>query len=156
NVVIQEGNFIPGTTILVADAVTIPISRAIMLPDGTWFARGLIEPDLGGGQWVLRNGTPLAVTGDPIFTGATEEWGSTFLAMTGTTSSQYVVVGSTDNPDPDADAVVVLNGSQVVVREGDPVDLDGNGSFDDDVFIRSFAADDVFLSSDFQLYFLCT
>ena len=40
----------------------------------------------------------------------------------------------TDNADDSKDHVLVVNGT-VIIREGDPVDLDGNGSFDDSVYI---------------------
>ena len=49
------------------------------------------------------------------------------------------------------------------MREGDPVDLDGNGEFDDDAFIgrgnaalSAFHPDDIFLSDDGMLYFFAS
>jgi hypothetical protein len=53
----------------------------------------------------------------------------------------------------------MLNG-RVIIREGDPIDLDGNGEFDDDVFIgrgdntlSAFAPNDIFLGDDLVLFF---
>src|SRR5690606_188027 len=50
-------------------------------------------------------------------------------------AGDYLVVGNTDNADTGADSVVVLNGETVLLREGDAVDLDGNGMLDDDAFV---------------------
>jgi len=70
-----------------------------------------------------------------------------------------VLVGTTDNADPAADNIVVLNGTTVVMREGDPVDLDGNGVFDDDAFIGrgvntnpAFNPNTWYLTDDLVLY----
>jgi hypothetical protein len=41
----------------------------------------------------------------------------------------------------------------VVVREGDPVDLTGNGLNDDDAFIANYQANDLFLSDGRTVYF---
>jgi hypothetical protein len=53
----------------------------------------------------------------------------------------------------------VLNGNVIVAREGDPVDLDGNGLYDDDCFIgrgnntlTAFSADNAFLTDEGVLY----
>jgi hypothetical protein len=61
--------------------------------------------------------------------------------------------GVTSNPDLNANAVLVFNDSFVLVREGDPVDLDGNGLFDDNTFISVFNNEDGFLTDDLRFYF---
>jgi hypothetical protein len=51
---------------------------------------------------------------------------------------------------------MVLNGTTVVLRENDPVDLDANGQFDDNLFIHTFGNDDAFLTDDGWLYFVAS
>src|SRR5690606_31922736 len=70
----------------------------------------------------------------------------------------WALACSTDLADPNTDSVIVVNGV-VVAREGDPVDLDGNGAFDDDAFIghgtntsSAFKANALHLTNDGQLY----
>jgi len=44
----------------------------------------------------------------------------------------------------------------VAAREGDPVDVDGNGLFDDNRYYNSFGNDDVILLDDNTIQFVCT
>jgi hypothetical protein len=46
----------------------------------------------------------------------------------------------------------VFNGRQVVLRTEDPIDLNGNGAADDNLFIRAFIPDEMFLTPDLKLY----
>ncbi|GAF85580.1 unnamed protein product, partial [marine sediment metagenome] len=154
-VVLREGNVIPATAITV-DAVF----QTKLLSNGDWYSRG---DDPNNDDWAVRNGTLMAATGDPITTGSTEHWANIFYAFTGNTNGDWVLVGNTDNGDIQTDTVIVLNGTDVVVREGDPVDLDGNGSFDDDAYIgrgvatlTAIHADDIFLTDDMMLYFFAS
>ena len=78
----------------------------------------------------------------------------TFYAATGNGSS-WALMGTTTAPD-NVNGVIVLNGEHVIVRERDPIDLDGNGLFDDDSFIRTFGNDDLVLLADGTLYFTAT
>ncbi|MBW7904022.1 MAG: hypothetical protein LC135_14230 [Phycisphaerae bacterium] len=151
-IVLQEGSEIDGSGMFFTDAF-----RTNLLSNGDWYTRGS-SPQ---GHWAVRNGTLMARTGAPIFTGSEENWGATIAGFTGNKYGDYVVLGTTNNPDPAIDHVIVYNGAQVVVREGDPVDLDGNGVFDDDVFIgrgnntlSAFDADDLFLTDNGVLYFI--
>jgi hypothetical protein len=153
-VVIQQGFPVaPGHPAIVNTIVT-----AFVTSNGDWYARGTIA---GGGVWAVRNGEVLAATGDPILPGSTEHWGSTFLALTANRNGDWVLIGTTDNPDPGRDTVAVLNGEMIIAREGDGVDLDGNGILDDDVFIgrgnntlSAFEPDDVAISPDRTVYFI--
>jgi hypothetical protein len=83
-------------------------------------------------DWAVMNGALIAATGDAVAPG--ENWGDTFFAVTANRVGDWVLAGNTSNADPAQDNVVVLNG-EVVMREGDPVDLDDDGQFDDDAFI---------------------
>lgn len=155
-VVVRENTVIAGTGI-----TAVGLFAYDLLADGTWFARG---DDPADNDWALRNGTLLAQTGDPIMNVrgvGGETWGNTFLAVTGNRNGDWVLSGNTNNADPALDSVIVLNGEQILVREGDPIDLDGNGMFDDDVFIgrgvntnAAFSANDMVLTDDGVLYFI--
>lgn len=132
------------------------IFRVKMAGDGTWFARG-DQP--GDNDWAISNGNLIAMTGDSV-TGGAETLGASFSAVTGDSNGNYVLIADTDEPDEDFNDVIVLNGTHVVAREGDPIDLDGNGMFDDNVFIgrgtntsSAFLADDVHLTDTGILYF---
>src|SRR5690606_28854173 len=62
--------------------------------------------------------------------------------------------GVTNAANVDANAVLVYNGRRVVVREGDPVDVDGNGLADDDAYVHIFNNDDAVLTDDGWLIFM--
>ncbi len=78
-----------------------------------------------------------------------------YFGMAGNAAGDYVVGGLTNGPF-DANAVVVLNGTNVILRENDPVDIDGNGLYDDDAFYNTFGNDDFVLLEDGSLYFTAT
>jgi hypothetical protein len=78
-----------------------------------------------------------------------------FFAHTGNSVGDYVVGGVTNGP-VQANGVIVLNGTHVIAREGDPCDLDGNGLFDDGLFFNTFGNDDLQLRDDGSLYFTAT
>jgi hypothetical protein len=154
-VVLREGSDIPGSAIILAD-----IFHTKLLANGDWYSRG---DDPADNDWAVRNGTLLAATGDPVITDGDELWTDVFLSFTGNRNGEWVLAGTTDNADNKTDSVIVLNGEEVVVREGDPVDLDGNGVFDDDAFIgrgnadlSAFHANDIFLTDDGMLYFFAS
>jgi hypothetical protein len=154
-VVLREGSTIPDSDIIVADIFTTKL-----IANGDWFARG---DDPADNDWAVRNSVLLAATGEPITTGADEHWGNALSAFTGNRNGDWVLVGNTDNGDTATDQVIVLNGVTIVAREGDPIDLDGNGMFDDDAFIgrgnetsSAFHADDIFLTDDGMLYFFAS
>lgn len=98
-----------------------------------------------GHDFVWRDGDIIAQEFEPIVPGSSEIWRntSTFVAgfthAVGHVSGDYLVVGQTSANGGD---VMVKNGTEVVLRAGDPIDLDGNGAFDDDCelsFIRHIA-----------------
>ncbi len=152
---LQESMPIGSTGVIVAD-----IFRSELIASGDWFARG-DQPD--DNDWAVRNGELLAATGQPITRCLAETWGDVFGALTGNSAGHWVLVGNTNNADPAADQVLVLDGKYVLVREGDPVDLDGNGQFDDDVFIgrgnntlSAFEPNDLHLTESGEVYLLAS
>jgi hypothetical protein len=146
--IFQEGQPLPGSSMIYTDTF-----QARMADNGDWIARG---DDPSDNDWVVRNSVLLAKTGDPIITGATENWGVSFSAIALNAVGDWILVGNTSSTDPNKDTVMVLNGIKVLAREGDPIDLNGNGQFDDDVFIASFQANDVNLADNGGVWFLAT
>jgi hypothetical protein len=162
-VVVRENNTLPGSSIVAAD-----VFFTRMTANGRWYSRG---DDPANNDWALAGDAVVrgaaapqlvAATGDAIdASGSGETWGNVFLAFNGNNNGHWVLAGNTSAADTATDSVIVLNGKRVVVREGDPVDLDGNGVFDDDVFIgrgnetsSAFAPNDLFLTDSMTLYFI--
>jgi hypothetical protein len=145
----REGTAVTkGSGIILAD-----IFDTTYAPNGDLYVRG---DDPSDNDWAVRNGGLIAVTGETITASATELWGNAIGTFTGNSNGDFIVIGNTNNADTNLDSVIVLNGEEVVVREGDPVDVNGNGKFDDDAFISSFTAFHAYLTDDLVLYFLCS
>src|SRR5690606_20536359 len=99
----------------------------------------------------------IAAKGEEIFPGAGVVWDDAaytqgFFMATGNRFGDYVVAGLTAPNETISDAVVVFNRSRIVVRENDPIDLNGNGVFDDDAYIHIFRDDYGWLGEDGYLY----
>ncbi len=158
DIVVVNGNamIVEGATLGSYAEPVDNIVEGILTPEGHWFARGDNDDDQ---DWVVMDGNVIAQTGDPVpggFTGESfddERYGACFFEMTANGVGDYVYAGVTDYADPNYDAVVVLNGAEVVLRQGDAVDLDGNGLLDDGAYIDVFNNDDMFLTDDLWLYF---
>lgn len=166
-VVLQEDTVIPGMASPILSIIT-----GNMGSNGDWFARGENDDDAG---WVVRNGALLVDSDDPVAGGMPGEsftngvWRdpaasssayNTFFVHTGNNLGDYVYAGFTTAPDG-RNAVWVFNGSLVFLREGDGIDLDGNGLLDDDAFVDVAASGaslnnkvDGFLTDD--LFFVTT
>jgi hypothetical protein len=155
-----------GTLTGTVDVVTL--NDAVQVMDGSTVAGGTVTAINGaelrgshvaiygsnsnGDDWAMVDGVVVAKKGDPIFTGSYETWGdgafaAGFFMFTCDESGNYVAGGLTNNSATTSDAVLVYNGTTLIAREGDPVDLDGNGSFDDDAYIRTFRDDRISLSN---------
>lgn len=108
-------------------------------PAGRFYGWGLNRDD--GRDWVVREGAVIAEEFDPIVPGSSEQWGNastlspSFSYAVGHPSGDYLVVGGTRQS---SDQVMVRGGQEVITRSGEPLDLDGNGAFDDDVFLNAF------------------
>ncbi|NNF42058.1 MAG: hypothetical protein HKO59_07575 [Phycisphaerales bacterium] len=150
-VVLREGSVIPGTAVIV-DA----ISQIHLAVNGDWYARG---DDPVDDDWAVVNGALVAGTGTPVVAGSGEQWGNRIVSFSGNATGDWVIAGGTDDKDVNANDVVVLNGKTILAREGDPVDLDGNGRFDDDAFIgrgdptaTAFLGNDIAIGDDGSVY----
>ncbi len=156
-VVLQEDSIIPGSGF--AEPIdSLGIVGSFLDHGGNWYARG--NNDITEQDWVVRNGVVIATLGQPIVTGSLEVWddtdfGDCFFLHVGNSVGDWVIGGVT-NAASIANGVLVKNGTDVVCRENDPVDLDGNGLFDDDAFISTFGNDDAVLLDDGTLYFVAT
>lgn len=157
NVVLQEGSIIPGSGFV--DPIDLSgIVGTAMDAAGNWYARG--NNDLTEDDWVVRNGIVVAAVGMPVLPGSTEVWDDTdfsdcFFAHTGNGVGDYLVAGVTSNPSTH-NGLIVLNGTQIVCRENDPVDIDNNGAFDDGLYFSTFGNDDFALTDSGCLYFTAT
>lgn len=153
-VVVQEAQFLPGSSSPVAE----PGRGVYLAPNGDWYARGR---NADGTQWVLRNGAVLARTGDEIFPGAGEHWTAPtpndgFTVVAGDAHGNYLVAGTTDAPPADTvppdsflpPIIAVLNGQHVVMRTGDPVDVDKNGLFDHETTLTRIDDDGAIFLAD--------
>jgi hypothetical protein len=150
---LQEGTLVPGGFVTPATFLNFNLSG-----NGHWYVRGALSPS---GAYGIRDGVVVAKTGDPIVPSwlPAETWVSGFSAFTGNRNGDWVVFGQSSAGAATND-VIVYNGTTIVAREGDPVDLDGNGLLDDDAFIgrgdntlSAFSADNAFLTDDGTLYF---
>jgi uncharacterized repeat protein (TIGR01451 family) len=137
-VMVQEGVVLRGSGFTSPARAGEPVRGAHMDSTGTWFARG---SNADGTHWVVRSGDVEAWSGRPITTGASEQWrsgaGGGFSIACGNRWGALLLAGATDHADPTLAEVLVLDGA-VILRAGDAVDLDGNGVFDDDTYIRGF------------------
>ena len=130
-----------------------------MLSNGDWYVRGrdASSTSLAAPDFAMRNNVILAKTGDAVGGGLPgENWGDSFTAFTGNVAGHWLISGNTTNPNVNEDTVLVYDGVRVILREGQPVDVDGNTFFDDDAFINSFQPDDLFLSSSNRVFLLVT
>jgi hypothetical protein len=155
NAVLKTGLAITGSSVIVD---TIP--QWNLKSGGSWNARGAV-PTPSTDKWAVVNGALVAKTGDPIITGSTETWGATFYAFNSNNNNQWVLTGTTNSTDPATNEVLVYNGTQILAREGDPVDINGNGMFDDDAFIgrgtntlAAFEAFDLDITDAGVVYFI--
>ncbi len=84
-----------------------------------------------------------------------EDFSDGFFAFASNAAGDYLVAGLSNAPGL-ANGVIVLNGTHVILRENDPVDIDGNGLFDDDAFYNLFGNDAFVLLEDGTVYFTAT
>ncbi|MCA8980895.1 MAG: hypothetical protein KDC14_12780 [Planctomycetes bacterium] len=150
-VVIRENTIIAGSTVTAVD-----VFQTAMAASGDWVSRG---DDPASDDWLVLNGTVIAKTGDSV-EGGTEAYSASFLACAVNSNGDWALIAETDNADPAANQVLVVNG-RVIAREGDPIDLDGNGLFDDSVFLgdgtptsAAFNANDLAITNSGMVYFI--
>jgi uncharacterized repeat protein (TIGR01451 family) len=154
-VVIQEGHILAGSAF--GSPVSI-VTKAQMQSNADWFARA---GNADGQDWVTRNGVVLSETDAPVHPGSPESFDDgpfsvCFFQFAANSAGDYLISGTTNAGEDRSNAVIVLNGSVAISREDDPIDLNGNGLFDDGVRIRTYGDDDLILTDDLQAYSTCT
>ena len=150
-VVLQEG--VPGP----GDGHVAPISSggvrgACMDASGAWLARG---GNTGGHDWVVRDGSIVAETGEPLTPGAQERWDDAGVRAGVLRGGRRLVAGVTwwvARPITQTQRSTRCSSStgSGSSRASDPVDLDGDGAFDDGVFIDTFGDDDLALTEELR------
>ncbi|GJQ30064.1 MAG: hypothetical protein HBSAPP03_19480 [Phycisphaerae bacterium] len=150
-VVVQEGVPLPGFSSPAAGGA--PVQSIRMEASGDWFVMG---SNADAQDWVFRNGVVIARTDNEIIAGSGERWSqltlpTTFLVATQSSTGSIILGGATNHPDPLRDSVIVRDGVEVLLRENDPIDLNGDGIFNEDLYIRSFVLNGTFLAADGSL-----
>ncbi len=155
-VVAQEGSILAGSGFdFPVGTNAAGLGEINMGMDGAWFLRGLNPASAQ--YFVARNGEPVAVVGGAVTPCASEFWSSrvatpaVFYTTIGNGVGDYIVGGASDTLDERFSGVMVLNGRSIVLRSNDPVDLDGDGVAEPNVFIRNFFFDDAALTPDLKL-----
>jgi hypothetical protein len=124
---LQAGQALPSSALVASTFVGHELT-----PDGSWHVRG----GTGAAAYAVRDDVLIAAAGSPITTGSTETWvGTAFTAFNGNNAGDFMLAGKSNNADPNVDDVIVINNNRVILREGDPVDVNGNGLFDDNAFV---------------------
>ena len=171
NVVVQEGANLPGGVLAGTNVGTISVTSTdrlgVMSPSGGhWAARFSMNDGVGAANQtdvVLRDGQVAAKTDSPLFTGSGDLWddtpfSTTFFLQTINDNGEMVIGGLTNVGNVDKDAKLVYLAPDgtgfVLATEGDPIDLDGNGLYDDNAYIDVFGNDDGVLSNDGHFYFV--
>ena len=162
-VIVQEGVVLAGSSY--AEPVDASgIVEAWLDRGSNFYVRG--NNDVTETDWVYRNGVVVADSAgaSEVVPGSGEFWSDAafsacFFAFDGNVNGAYILGGVTSAATTN-DGVLVYDdgtGNRVVVcREGDPVDLDGNGLFDDDRFINIFGNDDAKLLDDGSVVFVAS
>ncbi|MBX3385168.1 MAG: hypothetical protein KF768_01210 [Phycisphaeraceae bacterium] len=156
-VVMQEGSILSGSgfDFPIGTHSSGGIGETNMGMDGSWFVRGVNSAI--NQYWVTRNGSTVATVGDPLTPCDFEHWSirpftpAVYFTSIGNGVGDYIVGGASDVFDERLSGVLVLNGRSVVLRSNDPVDLDGDGIAEPNVFIRNFFFDDAALTPDLKL-----
>ena len=133
NIAVREGDVLTGLQSGVESVYAVGMNGG-----GTWFMRG--ETQLGRG-FAAVDGTAVAVTGQPVTPGSPDSF-TNIHTIDLNDAGDYIVIGSTITDDH----IAVLNGQEVLARTGDPV----NAIPPIDAFIETFAANDAFITDDFN------
>lgn len=150
---LQEGQLYPGLD----NPIGTTFTETIMSVEGDVWVRGTTtnsEED-----YVMLNGAVVAKNNELVPGGFPGErfsdnlFSATFFEMTSNGLGDFVYGATTDYADPEFDAVIVFNDLSVILRQGDPVDVNGDGLFNDNAYIDIFNNDDMFLTDDLWLYF---
>lgn len=152
----QEGAILPGSTFTSNVSSMDTAAGTRQISDAYAIFRGTNVDTI---DWVSMNGAVVAATDTPIYNGASETFDDTSFAATFFLNAvsalgDYVVGGVTSNPNTASNAALIFSGGFEVAREGDPVDVNGDGLFNDNAFLSVFNNDDCGLTFDGKFYFM--
>ncbi len=172
SIVMQENGNLPGLARPLGEDGGFTFDWAEISGNGDWLARGAASYQTPGAEevqkWVALNGSLIAAGGEPIFAGSSETWdfdeSVTFDFSVHNDLGDVAIGGQLTS----GEKVIVYLGSLgefVLMREGDPIDFDGNGQFDDGTFLggpftanggdfSTFGADRAALSNNGTLLFV--
>jgi len=165
-VIVQEGFVKPGSGFAeaVADLIDVPPTSA-SLPSS-------VGPGGPGGQalyfgsnvdavdwaavWSSTSDTIIARTNAPIFPGSTELWNdaeitTTFLSGAINSTNVWVLAGRT-NASNSTNTVIVHQTAGVILREGDGLDLNGDGLANDNAFFADIAPGSLRFGANGRVY----
>lgn len=133
---VQAGYVLPNSPF---SQTVLASSFANMGNDGSWWAAGVNAN--GREFWVVRDGNVVARSGVPIASGSTQTWSynpSARFSIAGSNEAgQSYIAGHTDVSNI-PNAVLVMN-DQVVLREFDLMDLNGDGLLTENVEFRGMS-----------------
>ncbi len=123
--------------------------------EGEW-RWGVVGSNVDATDWVFADGVVVAATGWPVVPGVPDLFDDArapecFAGVT-ITSAGTVAVAASTNGDVTGDSIIAIPGERVLLREGDGVDLDGDGALDDGVFVGDAAPGCVVLTDDQRLF----
>lgn len=155
SVVAQEGAVLPGSSF--AEVVSSFTSGAERVsPNGsyTMFQGANLTTSQ---DWMVLNGRVIAAVDQPITPGNSElfddaPFSTCFFGNAVNNYGDYIVAGVTNSADVLNNAVWVLNGCKVVLRENMEVDVTGDG-VGDGWYLKTFNNYDHFLTDTNMLYF---
>ncbi len=125
NVVLKEDT----TPIMLSDTRVEPFDRAtqvFLAGNGDWYVLGDTNGQGFATEVAIRNGLVLAAEGDSSPDGFEYDQP---IALSGDSHGNFAWIWETTNPDRDRDTILVYNGDQLLLREGDiiMVDYDNDG-----------------------------
>ena len=125
-VVVQESYAIPGSgsSTLAWDRYSVSFDTA-----NRWYGLGRFLPTNSNDRWAARDGVILARTGAETWPGSGFNWGDRIEWVTGDGYGDSYVGGDYDIPPYS----LVNTGPPPRPPRGDPIDMDGNGLYDDNV-----------------------
>jgi hypothetical protein len=161
HVIAQEGFAITGTAMTSGyQRLSTGITPTQCAPTGGLCAARVTLMDASDAILHIEHGVvigTLARTGQEIAPGTSEFYSDafdpdTFLACAVASNGDWIVVGATTATDPLRDTVLVFRGSTVLLREGDPFDLNEDGTLNDNAFVGSFGQDGLAISDTGDVY----
>jgi uncharacterized repeat protein (TIGR01451 family) len=118
------------------------------LKNSNWLATGTTAT--GSLDWALLNGTLVALEGTPAIIGGTENLQSNFGAGAVNSIGDWAITSFLNTATDYNDVVVIVNGTHIVLRENDPIDLDGNGTVDG--YVRTLRNSRLTITEDRKLF----